>query len=201
MNAKTTALILGLLITLIAISAMAYPPAVGILGKSKNCLVCHKNNGEWVDGPELVIDIVDKETKKSLLQPNGSFLLTVKRGQTATVLTVIGYKTDDTTLIPYRNGWIYIDKDRIRLSVLSKFPAGWEVNLPMACRIVGDKLDAYPGVHGTMLPMTIRPPDAASNAVVTLQVMLTKGETVKGKAKQGMVGSFFERTLFLKIED
>ncbi len=29
--------------------AFSYPPAVGLLGKAKNCLVCHVNNGPWQD--------------------------------------------------------------------------------------------------------------------------------------------------------
>ena len=129
----------------IVTNLLAYPPAVGILGKSENCLSCHVDNGNWQDGPDLVIDIVEKESGLSLKQSDGSFLLSVKRGQSATLLTVIGYKTDDEQLIPYRNGWLYVAPDRINSSSMSKFAPGWEVNLPMACRIVGDKLDSYPG--------------------------------------------------------
>lgn len=202
MNLKITVLTLIGITFISAATVMAYPPAVGILGKSQNCLSCHVNNGSWVDGLDLIIDIIDKKTKSSLKQPDGSFLISVKRGQTVTVLTVIGYRTDNKNLIPYRNGWLYIAPDRIKTSALSKFPPGWEVNLPMACRIVGDKLDSYPAdVYGTVLPMTVRPTDAASDGVVTLQVMLTSGETVKGKPQQGMQGSYFERTLHLKVEE
>ena len=201
MNLKVTVLTLIGMVIITAEAVKAYPPAVGILGKSQNCLSCHLNNGSWDDGPELIIDIVDKKTKLSLKQPDGSFMLSAKRGQTVTVLTVIAYRTEDKNLIPYRNGWLYVASDRIKTSALSKFLPGWEVNLPMACRIVGDKLDSYPDAHGTVLPMTVRPTDAASDGVVTLQVMLTSGETVKGKAKQGMQGSFFERTFHLKIEE
>ena len=84
---------------------------------------------------------------------------------------------------------------------MSKFAAGWEVNLPMACRLVGDKLDSYPGAKGTILPLSVRPTDAASDATITLQVMLTSGKTVKGKANEGMVGNYFERILHLKVEE
>lgn len=201
MNTKAIVLTIALLLIVIGAGALAYPPAVGILGKSQNCLNCHVNNGNWIDGPDLVIDIVDKDTKSSLKQPDGSFMLSVKRGHSISILTVIGFRTDDTNLIPHRNGWVYVDTIRIKSSALSKFPPGWEVNLPMACRLVGDKLNAYPDVHGTVLPMTVRPTDAASDAEVTLQVMLTKGETVKGKPKQGMVGNYFVRTLHLKVEE
>jgi hypothetical protein len=44
-----------------------YPPAVGILGKSKSCTSCHINNGLWSDEDKTIIDILDKETGKSLL--------------------------------------------------------------------------------------------------------------------------------------
>ena len=202
MNVKTRFLVITILtVTVLGSALSAYPPAVGILGKSQNCLSCHVNNGDWVDGPDLVIDILDKNTNTSLKQPDGSFLLAVKRGQTATVLTVIGYRTTDEKLIPYRNAWLFVDTARISASSLSKFASGWEVNLPMACRLVGDKLDGYPDAHLTVLPMTVRPTDAAGDGTVTLQVMLTKGESVKGKAREGMIGSYFERTLRLKVED
>src|SRR5688572_16686461 len=53
----------------------AYPPGVGILSNSKNCMSCHVNNGPWKDNENLIIDILDKETKTSLRQPDGSFLI------------------------------------------------------------------------------------------------------------------------------
>jgi hypothetical protein len=49
--------------------------------------------------------------------------------------------------------------------------------------------------------MSIRPSDAAQDAELTLQVMLTKGESVKGQPKEGMVGSYFERKVKLKVVD
>ncbi len=55
--------------------ARAYPPAVGIVGKSKDCLVCHLNNGPWKDDAKTIIDIIDKDTKKSYKQPDGNFLI------------------------------------------------------------------------------------------------------------------------------
>jgi len=179
--------------------ANAYPPAVGILGKADNCLPCHLNNGKWTEGANLIIDIVDKENGKSLRQSDGTFLITAKRGQPVTVLTIIGYKTSETDLVPYRNAWLYIDPERIKSSSLSKFAPGWEVNLPMACRLVGDKSEFYQNANVTVLPMTVRPADSAKDAVVALQVMLTKGESVKGDAKKGMVGSYFERTVYLSV--
>jgi hypothetical protein len=200
MKLKTKHLTLvGILVAVIAVGAAAYPPAVGILGKSPNCLSCHVNNGSWGDGENLVIDIIDKDTKMSLKQKEGSFSLLAKRGQAVSVLTVIGYKTSDKNLIPYRNAWLYIDPDRIESSSLSKLPPGWETNLPMACRLVGDKSESYPDAHVTVLPMTIRPSDSAVDGSVALQIMLTKGESVKGKPKEGIRGSYFERTLYLKV--
>ena len=201
MNSKGNFLVIIALAVLMAATVIAYPPAVGILGQSKNCLSCHVDNGKWIDGPDLIIDIVDKTSGKSLIQTDSGFLLSVKRGQSATLLTVIGYRTNDEQLTPYRNAWLYVDSDRIKTSSLSKFPPGWEVNLPMACRLVGDKLDSYAGVQGTVLPMTIRPTDAAGDGLVSLQVMLTKGEAVKGKPKEGMLGNYFERALNLKVEE
>jgi len=200
MKLKTKHLaIAGILVAVIAMGAAAYPPAVGILGKSPNCLSCHVDNGGWVDGPDLIIDIIEKETKASLRQSDGSFLLTAKRGMAVTVLTVIGYKTSDKNLNPYRNAWLYTDPARIESSSLSKLPPGWESNLPMACRLVGDKSESYPDAHVTVLPMTVRPSDSAVDGFVSLQIMLTKGESVKGKPREGMQGSYFERTLYLKV--
>ena len=186
-------------IFLATITGLAYPPAVGILGKSPNCLSCHVDNGKWTDGSDLVIDIIDKASQTSLKQKDGTFLLAAKRGQAVTVLTIIGYKTSDENQIPYRNAWLYIDPGQIESSLLSKFPPGWETNLPMACRLVGDKSESYPDAHVTVLPMTIRPSDSAVNGSVALQIMLTKGESIKGKPKEGMQGSYFKRTLYLKV--
>jgi len=69
----------------------------------------------------------------------------------------------------------------------------------MACRIVGDKLAGFEESKITTLPMSIRPGDDAQDAELTLQVMLTRGESVKGQAKKGMEGSYFERIVRLKI--
>lgn len=201
MRQKTVFATVAILWLAFAAVVGAYPPAVGILSKSKNCLSCHVNNGKWQDGPQLLIDIVDKVTGKSLVQPDGSFLLSVKRGQTTTVNTIIGYQTSDTALHPTRNAWLYIDTSRIASSSLSKFPFGWEVNLPMACRLPGDKYDPRPDAQLTVLPMTVRASDHAVTSVVMLQVMLTKGESVKGSPKEGMLGNYFERTVRLEVID
>ncbi len=142
----------------------AYPPAVGMLGKARACMSCHANNGPWTDERQTIIDVLDKDTTKSVRQADGTFLVTVKRGQPKTLLTVIGRAKDDTVEAPYRNAWLYIDPATIGGSSLSKFAPGWDVNLPMACRIVGDKLEQYEGAALTALPMTIRPTDAASDA-------------------------------------
>jgi hypothetical protein len=199
---KTTTVVLATLIIAapgIPRQAFAYPPAVGILGKANNCLVCHANKGPWQDDQRTIIDLIDKETNKSLKQPDGSFLIEVKRNVARTLLTVIGRASGDTQAAPYRNAWLYVDPKTISSASLSKFAPGWDVNLPMACRIVGDKLGQYEGAALTALPMTVRPSDAAMDAELTLQVMLTKGESVKGKPKEGMIGNYFERKVRLKV--
>ena len=180
--------------------AFAYPPAVGILGNAKNCLVCHSNNGPWKDDAITIIDIVDRETKESFKQPDGSFLIKTKRGEIKTVLTVIGRSKGDTEEAPYRNAWLYVDPQTIGSASLSKFAPGWDVNLPMACRIVGDKMKGYEGASITVLPMSIRPTDAAQDSEMVLQVMLTRGESAKGKPKEGITGSYFERKVHLVVK-
>ena len=47
--------------------------------------------------------------------------------------------------------------------------------------------------------MTVRPTDAARDGELQLQVMLTKGESVKGNAMQGLSGNYFERKVKLKV--
>lgn len=181
-------------------AAYAYPPAVGILSNSKNCMSCHTNNGPWKEEDNLVIDILDMETKKSLKQTDGSFLIETKRWEQKTVLTVIGQKKDKSVDEPYRNAWLYIDPATIGTQSLSKFAPNWDVNLPMSCRLVGDKLPGYEDAVITSLPMTIQPLSNAKDAVLQLQVMLTKGESVKGKAQEGMLGNYFERKVILKVK-
>ncbi|MDP2960015.1 MAG: hypothetical protein Q8N71_01205, partial [candidate division Zixibacteria bacterium] len=144
---------------------------------------------------------IDRDTKKSFKQSDGSFLLEAKRGEVKTVLTVIGRTKDDAEESPYRNAWLYVDLKTIESSSLSKFAPGWDVNLPGSCRIVGDKLEGYEGSKITFLLMSIRASDSAQDSEVTLQVMLTKGESVKGKPKEGMIGSYFERKVRLKVTD
>ena len=209
MKAKITALSLltAVLLVLVGLTILtenlqesfAYPPAVGLVGKAKNCLACHVSNGPWEDEKKTIIDILDKETKKSLKQPNGSFLIEVNRGEKKTVLTVIGRSKEDKEEAPYRNAWLYVAPKTIKSTSLSKFAPGWDVNLPMSCRIVGDALEGFEGAKITVVPMTIRPTDAAQNAELILQVMLTKGESVKGKPKEGMISNYFERKVKLKV--
>ncbi len=178
---------------------LSYPPAVGILGKSKNCMSCHVNNGPWSDDKKLIIDIIDKETMKSLRQSDGTFLIEVKRGQQKTVLTVIGRSKDDDLTHPYRNAWIYIDPTRIESNYLSKFAQGWDVNLPISCRLTGDKLPGFEGAVITALPMTIQPLSDAKDSEIQLQLMMTKGESIKGNAKSGMIGNYYERKVWLRV--
>lgn len=191
-----------LLATAVSVSTgLAYPPAVGILGKSKSCISCHVNNGPWTDEQKTIIDIVDKETMKSLRRSDGTFLLEVKRGQQKTVLTVVGRIKDDNAPSPFRNAWTYVDPTRIETNSISKFAPGWAINLQMSCRLVGDQLPAFKGAKITVLPMTIQPLDDARDAELQLQVMLTKGESVKGDARVGMLGNYFERKVALKVND
>jgi len=180
--------------------AFGYPPAVGILGSSRNCLACHADNGPWRDDTNLIVDVLDKESGKSLKQADGTFLIAAGRGEATTVLTVIGRRAGSREEAPYRAAWLYVDPTRIGdASSLSKFARGWSVNLPMACRLVGDVSAAYPGSLVTVLPMTIRPDDDAGDAQIELQVMLTKGESVKGKPREGMIGSYYERAVRLVV--
>ena len=191
--------ILAVAILLGSSQAQSYPPAVGILSKASSCPTCHVSNGPWTDESRTIIDILDGTTKRSLRSEDGSFLIEVHRGELRTVLTVIGCTKECAA--PLRNAWLYVDPEQIATSGLSKFAPGWDVNLPMACRIVGDALATYPDAHITVLPMTVRPMDAARNAKLELQVMLTQGESVKGKAKEGLVSNYFVRTVNLKVVD
>jgi hypothetical protein len=75
------------------------------------------------------------------------------------------------------------------------------VNLQASCRLVGDKLEGFEDCDLSVLPMTIRPLDSAQDAQIVLQGMLTRGESVKGKAREGMVGNYFERKVTLKVLD
>ena len=189
------------LLFLAASAATAYPPAVAILSNAKSCVSCHVSNGPWTDEEKTIIDILDKETMKSLRQADGTFLLEVKRGQQRTVLTVIGRIKDDDTPAPYRNAWTYVDPTRIGTKSISKFAPGWAVNLQMSCRVVGDMIAGFEGSKITVLPMTVQPLDDAQNSDLQLQVMLTKGESVKGKPKEGMIGNYLERRVKLKVTD
>ena len=182
-------------------TANAYPPGVGILSNSKNCMSCHSSKGPWKDDQKLIIDLLDKETKKSLKQPDGTFLIEAKRWEQKTVITVIGWVKENGKPAnqPYRNAWLYLDPSTIGTQSLSKFAPNWDVNLPMACRVVGDVLPGYEHADITSLPMTIQPLSNAANAELQLQVMLTKGESVKGNAQEGMVGNYFERKVILKV--
>jgi hypothetical protein len=183
---------------LAADTARAYPPGVGILANNRDCMTCHVANGPWGDEAGTIVDILEPTTKKSLRGADGAFHLEVVRGMSKTILTVIGRRKAEPRL-PTKNAWLYVDPTRIGTSALSKFAPGWEVNLPMACRVTGDKIDGVDGAALTVLPMTIRPGDGARDAEVELQVMLTAGESVKGKPKEGVVSNYVMRRLMLKV--
>lgn len=180
--------------------ALAYPPGVGLLSSSKNCVSCHSSKGPWNEDNKLIVDIIDADTKKSFKQPDGSFVIETERWEQKKLLTVIGWVKDKSVSAPYRNAWLYIDPTTIGTPSLSKFAPNWDVNLPLSCRIVGDKLDGYENADITSLPMIIQPMSNAQNAELQLQIMLTRGESVKGNAKEGMLGNYFERKVFLKIK-
>ena len=177
----------------------AYPPAVGITSKSKSCLACHASNGPWQDEKNTIIDIIDKKSKTSLKQPDGTFLISAHRGETKELLTVIGRKATDTKEPPYRNGWILVDPDRIEGNSLSKFASGCAGDLPAGCCLVGGALEGYEGANITALQFTLRPSDEARDAQLSWQIMLTKGESVKGKAKEGMTGNYYEKKVILRV--
>ena len=94
-----------------------------------------------------------------------------------------------------------MDPSQIPTSSLTKFAPGWDVNVPLACRVVGDSLEGREGDHLTVLPMTIRPGDAARDAELELQVLLSSGESVKGKAKEGLISNYVLRKVALKVVD
>ena len=188
-----------LLGTLVSVGpAWAYPPSVGILAKNRSCTACHVSNGPWADEARTIIDVLDAQTKRSLKAPDGVFRIDVPRGEARTVLTVIGRKRGDATP-PRRNAWLYVDPSQIASSALSKFAPGWDVNLPMSCRIVGDSLEGRDDALVTVLPMTLRPTDAARDAEIELQIMLTTGEAVKGKGREGLVSNYFIRRVLLRV--
>jgi hypothetical protein len=178
----------------------AYPPGVGILGKSRTCAACHADNGPWGDTTRTIVDILDAATGKPLRGADGAFTIAVPRGTSRTVLTVIGRAAGESRP-PRRNAWLYVDPAQIASSALSKFAPGWDVNLPMSCRVVGDRLEGYPGAHLTVLPMTVRPGDAARDAELELQVMLTAGEAVKGRGREGLVSNLLVRLVRLRVTE
>ncbi len=181
-----------------ALSAAAYPPGVGILTKNRSCASCHVSNGPWGDEARTIIDVLDSKTKQSLRGPDGVITIAVPRAATRTVLTVIGRMAGEKSP-PRRNAWLYVDPSQIETSALSKFAPGWDVNLPMSGRIVGDQLEGYDGAHLTVLPMTVRPSDAARDAEIELQAMLTAGEAVKGKGQEGLISNLLVRKVLLKV--
>jgi len=198
---RLSILTLTLATGLLPAAASAYPPAVGIVGQSRSCTQCHASNGPWSDAAATIVDVLAADSRRSLRQPDGRFLLEVERGRTATVITVIGRQAGDGAPPPLRNAWLYVDPTRLETGALSKFAPGWEVNLPMSCRIVGDEVPEYPGAAVTALPMTVRAGDAAAEAELELQVMLTSGESAKGKPDDWLVSNYFVRELILRVRD
>ena len=199
MKCRVTVSVIAVTLLLAAVS-VAYPPAVGIIGNNRSCLSRHTSNGPWED-ESTIIDVLDASTRRSLRQPDGSFLLEVERGKIARLITVIGREKGDAAPSPLRNAWLYVDPGQLKTGALSKFAQGWDVNLPMACRIVGDKIPEYPDAAVTALPMTVRPGDAAHDAELELQVMLTSGKSAKGKPDEWLKSNYFLRKLSLRVLD
>ena len=183
----------------LAVRGIAYPPAVGILGSARDCSSCHSQSGPWKDDSTVLIDIIDKELNRSLKQANGNFIITVKRHEKKTVLTVIG--TRNKTIAPKRNAWIYIDNSKEASTSLSKFPLGWMIDIQMSCRVVGDKYLTDSNAAVTVVPTTLLAGDSAKAATITLHAMLTEGSAVKGKPNEGLTSNSFQRTVVLAIED
>jgi hypothetical protein len=179
----------------------ASPPAVGMASNSKSCISCHANTGPWQEGASLILDILDKSTMASLRQPDGSFQINCKRGQTASVITVLGYQPQENLPVPHRNGWIFVDTTLIGTPAVSKFAAGWEADIIYGCKIVGDKSALYPDAAIATAPLTIRPLESAKDADISLQVLMTAGEAVKNKPKEGLQSNYFIRTVRLRVVD
>lgn len=184
----------------LASAVLAYPPVVSIMGMGTRCVDCHLDNGPWIEDELLVIDILDKETKQSLGQSDGTFLVEVPRNASKTVLCIIGRLAEDPNPPPFRNGWIFFDPKMLDQPALSKFPPGWEVNATYGCRLVGDKLDLYPDATLTVTSMTIRPSDKAEDGILTWMLGLTVGDPPKGKPTEGMLGNFYEYQVKLRIQ-
>jgi len=196
-------LVVGVCVVLLLVTttAAAYPPAVGIGGKSRSCALCHSETGPWQDEENTIVDILDGTTRLSLRQPDGRFRLRVLRGEIRTVITIIGRVAGDEAPLPVRNAWLYIDPRRIETESFSKFAPGWDVTLPLSCRVVGDDVPEYPGAAVTALPMRVRPGDSAQDCELELQVMLTSGESTKGNPNDWLKGNYLFRKLFLDVLD
>jgi hypothetical protein len=165
MNAMKT--ILSMFGLFLSATAMAYPPAVGIVGKSRSCTECHADNGPWKDKSKTIIDILDAKTRRSLRQPDGRFLISVERGKTRKVITIIGRRAGDKQPAPKRNAWLYVDPTMIE----------------------------------TAAAMIVRPGDAARDAELELQVMITTGKSAKGDPDKWLKANYFVRKLQLKVID
>lgn len=193
--------VVALLLSCTAMLARAYPPAVGVTSNSRSCKSCHVDTGPWGDDANLIVDILDAQTKASTRQQDSTFLIVIPRGQTHRYLTIIGRSAADTLARPERNGWAYIDPTQIGQPSLSKFAPGWEIDLPMSCRRVGDTLSVQRDNHVTIVPMTIRPLADAKSSEVELQLMLTSGDSVKYKPNEGLIANYHERRIRLEVTD
>lgn len=57
------------------------------------------------------------------------------------------------------------------------------------------------GAATTLLPMTVRPGDAATDAELELQIMLTSGKSAKGAPDTWLRSNYLLRTLVLRVTD
>jgi hypothetical protein len=90
--------------------------------EAKLCTTCLARCGL---GQGQIIEVLDKDTKNSLKQTDGSFLIETKRGTAKTLLTVLGRAKGDPLEAPYRNAWLYVNPPPLRRAhCRSSHPAG-----------------------------------------------------------------------------
>ena len=81
----------------------------------------------------------------------------------------------------------------VRLASEADHLDGEEVRVPgVACHRAPEDVDRQP---------VIQPLDDAKETELQLQVMLTKGESIKGNPRKGMLGNYFERKVILKVAE
>ena len=190
------AAVFGLLCTLTIPSQTSYGwPAASLENREANCMVCHTAAESWTDTSKLVIDIIDPKTGESFRTPDGSFEISVQRGSERRVKSVFGV-APGYRFPPEMVGWLYVSPDMLETAHESdmKFAPGWQVNRPFCGKRLVEKVDGYPGEKLAAITMTLRPLPEATDAVISLQVLL------KSFAR-GLDGDYFERVVRLRVTD